>query len=112
MTCRDRVTIVDNRRSADLVGIVIAGTLNVDEAPNVDESASRGSPMANCPKCNKPFFMLNAQALKTQVQFGHELSSLAYTCPSCHAVLSVGIDPVRLKAEIVSELFQRLKKDS
>jgi uncharacterized protein with PIN domain len=68
--------------------------------------------MANCPKCDKPLLMLNAQSLKTQVQFGHQLNSLAYTCPSCHAVLNVGIDPLSLKAEIVSELFQRLKKDS
>ena len=68
--------------------------------------------MANCPKCDKPLRMLNAQALNTPVEFGHKLNSLAYTCPSCHAVLSVGIDPLSLKAEIVSELFQRLRKDS
>jgi hypothetical protein len=44
MTCRDWVTTVDNHRSANLVGIIIAGTLNVDEAPKVDESTSRGFP--------------------------------------------------------------------
>jgi uncharacterized protein with PIN domain len=68
--------------------------------------------MANCPKCDKPLLMLNAQTLKTQVEFGHKLDSLAYTCPSCHSVLSVGTDPLSLKADIVSELLRRLKKSS
>jgi uncharacterized protein with PIN domain len=68
--------------------------------------------MANCPKCGKPLNILNAQAVKAHVQFGHKLNCLAYTCPACHVVLGVGIEPLGLKEEIVSDLFKRLKKGS
>jgi hypothetical protein len=68
--------------------------------------------MAKCPTCGKALGTLTGQKIKTHVTLGHVLNSVVYTCPhvGCQAILSVGPDPLALKADIVSELFERLKK--
>jgi len=41
---------------------------------------------------------------------GKTLHGLSYYCQSCNAVLSVTIDPVALKTDIVDEIVRELKK--
>jgi hypothetical protein len=36
----------------------------------------------------------------------------SYFCPSCHAVLHVGLDPLALKEDIADAVVKRLRKDS
>jgi uncharacterized Zn finger protein (UPF0148 family) len=52
----------------------------------------------NCPKCGEPIAFLK--------------KDVTYLCPVCDAILSVSINPISLKAELVAELsrsWTRLK---
>jgi hypothetical protein len=61
----------------------------------------------HCPECKKPV---------TEVDTGHvnvkgdhsTFHGVSYLCPYCHCVLSVAIDPVALKEDIVSEISAAL----
>ncbi len=35
---------------------------------------------------------------------------VSYCCPSCHAVLSVGIDPIALKTEIIAQMWEQAER--
>jgi endogenous inhibitor of DNA gyrase (YacG/DUF329 family) len=62
-----------------------------------------------CPKCEKLVMNVNISAIKAQVPFGQtSWNAVSYNCPSCQTVLSVQIDPVAIKTDIVQELFQKL----
>jgi hypothetical protein len=37
---------------------------------------------------------------------------VSYLCPSCLSVLSVSIDPISVREEIISGVVDRLRKDS
>jgi phage FluMu protein Com len=63
-----------------------------------------------CPKCGKIMANVSVQAVSAQVLFGVRWDALSYQCPHCHTVLSVEIDPIALKNEIVREVFERLRK--
>ena len=34
---------------------------------------------------------------------------VSYACPSCNSIVSVGIDPVALKADLIDEIVERLR---
>lgn len=35
---------------------------------------------------------------------------VSYTCPSCHTILGVEMDPMALKADIVNDLVKKLRR--
>jgi hypothetical protein len=65
--------------------------------------------MGTCPKC---------EATVTTVQIGDvsvragpkSWRGIKYYCPSCGCVLSVAIDPIAIKADIVEEILAALGK--
>lgn len=65
--------------------------------------------MAKCPKCERAIFTARLSAISipsgTTTWVG-----VAYSCPSCDVVLSVGIDPIALKTDIVDEVLSGLRK--
>ncbi len=66
--------------------------------------------MGSCPKCEKPLMRVTIEDVEVSAIAGRALRGLNYLCPTCHAVVSVGIDPIALKADIVNEILQALGK--
>jgi len=63
--------------------------------------------MAICPKCEKPVTSVTIDSVDVATGT-RTYKGVSYTCPSCHCVLSVAIDPVALKADTVSEILKAL----
>jgi hypothetical protein len=45
-----------------------------------------------------------------KIAFGKSWNAVSYQCPHCHTVLSVEIDPIALKSDIVSEVTDGILK--
>jgi hypothetical protein len=56
-----------------------------------------------CPKCEGAVNIVNAEPVDVNVN-GRLLKGVSYVCPSCSHVLSVSIDPLAVKADIVSAI--------
>lgn len=62
-----------------------------------------------CPSCKKALPRVNGGSTTIQVGMS-TYDGFAYSCPSCNAVISVEIDPIAMKNDIVESLLQRLRK--
>jgi hypothetical protein len=65
---------------------------------------------AKCPKCEASFTQVRGEKVTVNVPFGTSWNGISYSCPHCSTALTVEIDPIALKADIVSEVMKRLKK--
>ena len=68
--------------------------------------------LGKCPKCEQHISSVKIEHVDVKEGIIGPASwhGVSYLCPSCNSVLSVQIDPIALKADIVSELFERLRK--
>lgn len=58
--------------------------------------------MAICPKCDSSITYTNLKGLDTKERFGGRAwKAVAHCCPRCDAVLSVEIDPIAVKSDIL-----------
>lgn len=57
-----------------------------------------------CPKCERPVLRANLHAIDVGVPFGTTWKGVSYNCPNCGTVLSVGIDPIAIKTDIVNAI--------
>lgn len=62
-----------------------------------------------CAKCEKLINHVTANSVDVNVLLGTTLKGISYSCPFCHTVLSVQIDPIAIKTDIVNELFKKLR---
>jgi hypothetical protein len=67
--------------------------------------------MATCPNCNKPILHVIRQEITASELFAQKWRAISYCCPLCDVVLSVGIDPIALKADTVAEILEVLGRD-
>lgn len=65
-----------------------------------------------CPKCEKAVTRANLHALEVGAPMGANWKGISYNCPSCNTVLSVSIDPIAIKNDIINELFKKLRAGS
>jgi len=63
-----------------------------------------------CPKCEKTLMNARFDAIDILEGFTPAYKGVSFSCPSCHCVLGVGLDPIALKASIVDEVVERLRK--
>jgi hypothetical protein len=66
-----------------------------------------------CPKCDKQIGYTLVQQVNIKsgpLGTGTETLGASFQCPFCRAVLSVGIDPISLKTDIVNEILRELRK--
>ena len=63
-----------------------------------------------CPKCNKPISSVTARPITVNAEPPDSWKGVSYLCPSCGYVLSVAIDPVCLKADMVQEVVEQIRK--
>lgn len=66
--------------------------------------------MAICPKCESAVSEVSIEPIRVRGR-GSSWHGVAYSCSSCGSVLSVAIDPVALKSDIVSEIVDELRTD-
>ena len=64
--------------------------------------------MAICPNCQQPLLSVTITDVPV-VGAANQWNGIVYECPSCHSALSVAIDPVALKTDLLAELFQSLR---
>jgi hypothetical protein len=65
--------------------------------------------MSKCPKCDG--FITQVQLAEVNIPAGTKAwKGVSYSCPLCQCLLSVGIDPVALKTDMVYEVSQEIKK--
>jgi len=63
-----------------------------------------------CPHCDKTISHAKAEPIDIRVGTTAEYKGISYYCPFCHAVLSVGMDPLALNQNLVNRLMQALGK--
>jgi hypothetical protein len=64
----------------------------------------------DCPKCGKPVLMAGVAGVQVLGQDGNQWNGVKFYCMSCQTILSIGVDPVALKNDIVNELIEALRK--
>ena len=61
--------------------------------------------MGKCPKCDKQVHRVNLHTVEGSAGIGSSTwKCVTYSCPSCHAVLSVQIDPIAIKTDTVRQI--------
>lgn len=60
----------------------------------------------NCPYCKKHITYVNIEDMPVHVSGQYKWNGIAYVCPNiwCNSILSVAIDPIAIKADIVNEI--------
>lgn len=67
--------------------------------------------MGTCPKCGTTIVYVNIADIQVNsIVGGNTWNGIKYFCPSCGCVLSVAIDPVALKNDLVDEILGALGK--
>lgn len=63
-----------------------------------------------CPKCEKLLPSATIGEIKLSAGPGHtSWKGVTYQCPSCQTILSVAIDPIAIKSDIVNDLLKKLR---
>ena len=62
-----------------------------------------------CPKCETILNNVNLEGIDVYVNHQPQWNGVAYLCPFCNSILSVGIDPIALKTDIVDDLLRKLR---
>jgi hypothetical protein len=66
--------------------------------------------MAECPKCGRTVRTVKGEAVSIDGGPGHRWNGLSYNCPHCSAILSVSIDPMSVKSDIVAEILDEVRR--
>ena len=68
--------------------------------------------MGSCPKCGNVVTSVAIEEVKITQGLQHVFLGVSYVCPNwgCQAVLTVSIDPIALKTDIVNEVLRGLGK--
>ena len=64
--------------------------------------------MGLCPHCDAPVGRVTLHEVTASALFANQWRAVTYSCPACQHVLSVQIDPIAIKTDIVDELMRRL----
>ena len=70
----------------------------------------REEPMSKCPKCEKALIYVNLNGIDIHVGGKSRWHGSTYSCPACLSILSVSIDPISLKSDIIDGVASELKK--
>ena len=64
-----------------------------------------------CPSCKGLVTQARCEGLDVNVPGGVSWKGISLQCPHCNTVLSVSIDPIAIKADIVADLLKSLQKN-
>ena len=62
---------------------------------------------ATCPHCQRTIASATVENIKIN-GVGSEYKGVSYSCPSCHAVLSISMDQIALNVDLVKRLLKAL----
>jgi hypothetical protein len=71
--------------------------------------AAQGNSMAKCPKCDSMFSSANLEPIQLN-QPRQKWKGVAYNCPSCATAISISIDPLAIRNEIITDVVAEIKK--
>lgn len=57
-----------------------------------------------CPKCETTITSVRIEDVDVKVGFQSRWKGVSFCCPSCSVVLSVAIDPIAIKTDIINAL--------
>lgn len=63
--------------------------------------------MATCPYCDATINRLNLQEMTSSSFMGQGWQTIAYVCPFCQKIISVSIDPIAIRADILNAIQQK-----
>jgi phage FluMu protein Com len=63
-----------------------------------------------CPKCEQLITQITAGHVTISIPGGDKWNGISYTCPHCQTILSVQIDPIAIKNDLIKELLNRLRQ--
>lgn len=63
-----------------------------------------------CPKCGGVLSSVNVERVSVNQGFKPTLLGASYTCPHCNVVLSVSLDPMTIKKDIIEEITDVLRR--
>jgi hypothetical protein len=66
--------------------------------------------MAKCPHCKAQITRVVLSEVTAAYPFGKSWKAIAYDCPDCEATMSVQIDPIAVKADVVDDVVSRIAK--
>jgi phage FluMu protein Com len=62
-----------------------------------------------CPKCEKTLATVSVENTGIVVGMQKKWRGISYFCPYCKTILSVSIDPVALKADVIEGVVEALR---
>lgn len=65
--------------------------------------------MAKCPACGEQIHSMNGESVTLFVGL-NQWNGIVYSCQSCDAALSVGVDIIAVKTDIVDEISDILQQ--
>jgi hypothetical protein len=75
----------------------------------LEEKGVCGMNLGKCPKCDRIVPKIYCEGIDIEVPGGASWKGINHCCPFCHAVLSVQIDPIAIKTDIIDGLFKKLR---
>ena len=63
-----------------------------------------------CPKCERVITSATVEELTLSAGFMPRWKGLSYSCPYCHTILGVQVNPLAIKNDTVSETVAELAK--
>lgn len=61
-----------------------------------------------CPSCDKVLSSVNFDEVNVKSLGSQTWRGTAFLCPFCRHILSVQIDPIAIKSDLIDELLRRL----
>jgi predicted RNA-binding Zn-ribbon protein involved in translation (DUF1610 family) len=59
---------------------------------------------ATCPQCDAVISHLNIQEMTSSALLGPQWRTIAFLCPMCQKILSIQIDPIAIKNDIINAI--------
>jgi len=57
-----------------------------------------------CPHCNKMINNVNLEKMTSSSFMGTQWNTIGYACPFCQKIITVSIDPIAIKTDIIEAL--------
>ena len=65
---------------------------------------------ALCPKCGVSVRQVDMNEVEAKSEHGQSLRAITYSCTHCFSLLSVSIDPIAVKSDIVRAITDEINK--
>lgn len=79
------------------------------QSPDGCHPAMRSGKLSGmCPHCKAPVSLVSIKDIQAQALLGATWKAVAYCCQACQAIISIQIDPIAIRTEIIESLGGRV----